>query len=134
MLYELNGKKIKIPDSEIATSMNLLDLTKEEAIKMYLEDEGYLDNPYVDELTAKAKEAKISHDAKSEKPRKTSNKPRERKPDEEKEKLIDLLANALVAEGIEAKVTNKSKIIEFSIEDRHYKLDLIKNRPPKEDK
>ena len=134
MLYELNGKKIKIPDSEIATSMNLLDLTKEEAIKMYLEDEGYLDNPYVDALTAKAKEAKISHDAKSEKPRKTSNKPRERKPDEEKEKLIDLLANALVAEGIEAKVTNKSKIIEFSIEDRHYKLDLIKSRPPKEEK
>lgn len=134
MLYELNGKKIKIPDDEIKRSMEFLGLSKSEAIKMYLEDEGYLDNPYVDELTAKAKEAKISHDAKSEKPRKNAGKPRERKPDEEKEKLIDILANALVAEGIEAKVTNKSKIIEFSIEDRHYKLDLIKNRPPKEDK
>lgn len=134
MLYELNGKKIKIPDDEIKRSMEFLGLSKSEAIKMYLEDEGYLDNPYVDELTAKAKEAKISHDAKSEKPRKNAGKPRERKPDEEKEKLIDILANALVAEGIEAKVTNKSKIIEFSIEDRHYKLDLIKNRPPKEEK
>ena len=134
MLYELNGKKIKIPDEEIKRSMEFLGLSKSEAIKMYLEDEGYLDNPYVDELTAKAKEAKISHDAKSEKPRKNAGKPRERKPDEEKEKLIDILANALVAEGIEAKVTNKSKIIEFSIEDRHYKLDLIKNRPPKEEK
>lgn len=134
MLYELNGKKIKIPDDEIKRSMEFLGLSKSEAIKMYLEDEGYLDNPYVDELTAKAKEAKISHDAKSEKPRKNAGKPRERKPDEEKEKLIDILANALVAEGIEAKVTNKSKIIEFSIEDRHYKLDLIKSRPPKEEK
>lgn len=134
MLYELNGKKIKIPDDEIKRSMEFLGLSKSEAIQMYLEDEGYLDNPYVDELTAKAKEAKISHDAKSEKPRKNAGKPRERKPDEEKEKLIDILANALVAEGIEAKVTNKSKIIEFSIEDRHYKLDLIKNRPPKEEK
>lgn len=134
MLYELNGKKIKIPDDEIKRSMEFLGLSKSEAIQMYLEDEGYLDNPYVDELTAKAKEAKISHDAKSEKPRKNAGKPRERKPDEEKEKLIDILANALIAEGFEAKVTNKSKIIEFSIEDRHYKLDLIKNRPPKEDK
>ena len=68
MLYELNGKKIKIPDNEISKSMEMLGLTKSEAIQMYLEDEGYLDNPYVEELTAKAKEAKISHDAKSEKP------------------------------------------------------------------
>lgn len=134
MLYELNGKKIKIPDDEIKRGMEFLGLSKSEAIQMYLEDEGYLDNPYVDELTAKAKEAKISHDAKSEKPRKNAGKPRERKPDEEKEKLIDILANALIAEGFEAKVTNKSKIIEFSIENRHYKLDLIKNRPPKEEK
>lgn len=134
MLYELNGKKIKIPDNEISKSMEMLGLTKSEAIQMYLEDEGYLDNPYVEELTAKAKEAKISHDAKSEKPRKNAGKPRERKPDEEKEKLIDILANALVAEGIEAKVTNKSKIIEFSIGETHYKLDLIKQRPPKEEK
>lgn len=134
MTYNLNGKTIRIPDDEIKKSMNLLDLTKDEAIQMYLEDEGYLENAYVEELTAKAKAAKISHEAKSEKPRKTSNKPRERKPDEEKEKLIDILANALVAEGIKAKITNKSKIIEFFIEDRHYKLDLIKNRPPKDEK
>ena len=134
MLYELNGKKIKIPDEEIKRSMEFLGLSKSEAIKMYLEDEEYLDNPYVDELTAKAKEAKISHDAKSEKPRKNAGKPRERKPDEEKEKLIDILANALIAEGIEAKVANKSKIIEFSIGENHYKLDLIKQRPPKEEK
>ena len=134
MLYELNGKKIKIPDDEIKRSMEFLGLSKSEAIQMYLEDEGYLENPYVDELTAKAKEAKISHDAKSEKPRKNAGKPRERKPDEEKEKLIDILANALVAEGFEAKVTNKSKIIEFSIGENHYKLDLIKQRPPKEEK
>ena len=134
MTYDLNGKKIRIPDNEISKSMEMLGLTKSEAIQMYLEDEGYLENAYVEELTAKAKEAKISHDAKSEKPRKNAGKPRERKPDEEKEKLIDILANALVAEGIEAKVTNKSKIIEFSIGENHYKLDLIKQRPPKEEK
>ena len=129
MLYNFNGKNIKIPDSEIETNCRILGITKAEAIQMYLEDEGYLDNPYVEELTQKAKEAKISHDAKSEKPRKQAK--RERKPDEEKEKLIEILANALIAEEISAKITNKSKIIEFNVGENHYKLDLIKQRPPK---
>ena len=133
MTYNLNGKNIRIPDAEIDKNSRLLGITREEAIQMYLEDEGYVENEqtaYVEELTKKAKEAKISHDAKSEKPRKQTK--RERKPDEEKENLIEILANALVAEGFEAKVTNKSKIIEFFIEDRHYKLDLIRQRAKKE--
>ena len=130
MTYNLNGKNIRIPDAEIDKNSRLLGITREEAIQMYLEDEGYIENEYVEELTKKAKEAKISHDAKSEKPRKQTK--RERKPDEEKENLIEILANALVAEGFEAKVTNKSKIIEFFIEDRHYKLDLIRQRAKKE--
>lgn len=132
MIYELNGKSIRIPDSEIEKNSKLLGISKDEAVQMYLEDEGYIENEYVEELTAKAKEAKISHDAKSDKPRKNAGKPRERKPDEEKESLIQLLANALNQEGFNAIITNKSKIIEFSIENRHYKLDLIKQRPPKE--
>ena len=132
MTYNLNGKNIRIPDAENDKNSRLLGITREEAIQMYLEDEGYVENEqtaYVEELTKKAKEAKISHDAKSEKPRKQVK--RERKPDEEKENLIEILANALVAEGFEAKVTNKSKIIEFNVGDNHYKLDLIKQRPPK---
>ena len=132
MTYNLNGKNIRIPDAEIDKNSRLLGITREEAIQMYLEDEGYVENEqtaYVEELTKKAKEAKISHDAKSEKPRKQTK--RERKPDEEKENLIEILTNALVAEGFEAKVTNKSKIIEFNVGDNHYKLDLIKQRPPK---
>ena len=132
MTYNLNGKNIRIPDAEIDKNSRLLGITREEAIQMYLEDEGYVKNEqteYVEELTKKAKEAKISHDAKSEKPRKQTK--RERKPDEEKENLIEILANALVAEGFETKVTNKSKIIEFNVGDNHYKLDLIKQRPPK---
>lgn len=134
MTYNLNGKNIRIPDSEIETNCRILGITKDEAIQMYLEDEGYLENAYVEELTAKAKAAKISHDAKSEKPRKNAGKPRERKPDEEKERLIKIIESALNDEGIAATATNKSKIIEFTIEDRHYKVDLIRQRPPKEDK
>ena len=51
---------INIPDSEIEKSMKILDLTKEQAIEMWLEDEGYLDNEEQLELTQKAKENKIT--------------------------------------------------------------------------
>lgn len=129
MIYNFNGKNIRIPDVEIQKSMKLLNLSQDEAIQMWLEDEGYLENEVVEELTAKAKENKINHEAKTDKPRKSVK--RERKPDEEKENLIKILADCLESHGFEAKITNKSKIVEFNIGENHYKLDLIKQRPPK---
>lgn len=129
MKYDFNGKVINIPDAEIEKSMKLLDLSKEEAIQMYLEDEGYMENEEVEALTAKAKVNKVSREAKSDKPRKSVK--RERKPDVEKEKIIEILANCLKNEGFDAEITNKSKIIEFSVGENHYKLDLVKKRPPK---
>lgn len=130
MNYNFNGKNIRIPDAEIQNSMKVLGLTKEEAIQMYLEDEGYLENAEVEALTAKAKENKaVVHEAKADKPRKTVK--RERKPDEEKENLIRIIADCLKNAGFNAEITNKSKIIEFNVGENHYKLDLVKQRPPK---
>lgn len=129
MRYDFNGKTINIPDAELEKSMKLLRLSKEEAIEMYLEDEGYLENEEVEELTKKAKANKINHEAKADKPRKAVK--RERKPDVEKENIIIMLANRLIEANFEVEITNKSKIIEFSVGENHYKLDLIKKRPPK---
>lgn len=136
MTYNLNGKNVYIPDAEINKSIKLLGLTQEEAVQMWLEDEGYLENAEVEALTAKAKENKIKHEAKSDKPRKSVK--RERKPDEEKENLIAIIENCLLNTADNSnldvnsvKITNKSKIIEFNVGENHYKLDLIKQRPPK---
>ena len=129
MNYNLNGKNIRIPDAEIAKSMNVLEISKEEAIQLWLEDEGYLENAEVEELTEKAKENKVKHEAKATTPKKTIK--RERKPDEEKEYLVRLLSTCLENSGYSVAVTNKSKIIEFEVGENHYKLDLIKQRPPK---
>ena len=60
MTYNLNGKNIRIPDSDIKEYMESLSLPKDEAIKVWLEDEGYLENEIVEELTKKAKENKIN--------------------------------------------------------------------------
>ena len=131
MNYNFNGKNIKIPDAEIEKNMRILEISKEEAIQMYLEDEGYITNEIVEELTKKAKtNGTTKVKAKSTKARKSVK--RERKPDEEKENIIRILENALKQVGINANVTNKAKIIEFSIENNQYKLDLIKKRPPKQ--
>ena len=129
MLYNFNGKNLTISDKEIEKNMKLLNVSKEEAIQIFLEDEGYLINETVEALTAKAKANKINHEAKSDKPRKASE--RKRKPDEEKEYLIKILAKYLQNEGFKTEIINQSKIIEFYINENHYKLDLIKQRPPK---
>ena len=44
MTYNLNGKNIRIPDSDIKEYMESLGLPKDEAIRVWLEDEGYLEN------------------------------------------------------------------------------------------
>lgn len=130
MKYDFNGKTLNIPDALIEKNMKVLELTKEEAIEMWLEDEGYLENEEVEALTKKAKENKaVDHGAKADKPRKQVK--RERKPDVEKEKIIEILANCLKNEGFDAEITNKSKLIEFVVGENHYKLDLVKKRPPK---
>ena len=40
MTYNLNGKNIRIPDAEIDKSMKLLGISHDEAVQMWLEDEG----------------------------------------------------------------------------------------------
>ena len=136
MTYNFNGKNLRIPDEDINRSMNVLGLSKDEAIQLWLEDEGYLENEVVEELTAKAKENKVQKGAKSDKPRKKTT--RERKPDLEKEEIVKILAECLknTAEMTEInihdiKIVNKSKLLQFSIGENRYKLDLIKKRPPK---
>lgn len=124
-----NGKTVRIPDAEIENNMRLLDISREEAVQMWLEDNDFQTNEEVEELTKKAKVNKINREAKADAPRKKV--VRERKPDVEKENLIEMLANFLTNAGYPAEITNKSKIIEFNVGENHYKLDLIRQRAKK---
>ena len=131
MRYTFEGKAITIPDAELEKSMKLLDISKDEAIQMWLEDNDYCENEEIEILTAKAKENKaVQHGAVNVNKSKTATK-RERKPDVEKEEIISKLAEFLETIGTSVKITNKSKLIEFEIGQNHYKVDLIKQRPPK---
>lgn len=81
------------------------------------------------ELDKMGKEIKVAVSAHAEE--KKERKPRERKPDEEKENLIAETANFLESIAENVKITNISKIIEFDIGGNHYKFDLIRQRKTK---
>ena len=132
MKYKLeNGKEINIPDKELETNMKALDITLEEAIEMYLDDNDYTVNEEVEALTAKAKDAGIKIRGESEKPR--AKRVVERKEDPTKEGIIEAFRKTLVNEvGAEnVRVVNIGKIVEFDLGGEHYKVDLIRQRKPK---
>lgn len=133
--FELpNGKNIRIPADTIMRSMEMLNLSQDEAIQMYLEDEGYMDNEEQNALTQKAKDNRITatiHKAKAEYKPKTQ---RERvvKADPIKEGIISAIAEMLpTLNANDIKIQNVGKLITFTIGEDNYKLDLIRQRPPK---
>lgn len=136
MVYKFNGKNIRIDDKQLDNLMKNLDLTKDEAIQMYLEDEGYLDNEEQLELEKKAKESGIMrtiHDAKDvEKEKKKTTKPKTVKVSNEKQELFaDILENLQKLYG-NVTVLKQNKLIQVQIEEKIFKIDLIEQRPKKD--
>lgn len=135
MRYNLNGKNINIPDADIERSMKSLELTKEEAIQMWLEDEGYLENEEQEELERKAKENRITatiHQASAKDPHKKTQKERVRKENPTKEMVIREIAALLPKFAEDVEVLNVGKLISFRIGEEKYEIDLKQKRKPKE--
>lgn len=134
MIVKVKNKEVKVPDEEIKNLMGKLELTEQEAIQTWLEDEGYEVNEEVERLTAKAKAngtTRVNARANVENKKTT----RERKANPVKEEIIQILANALKNSQnlpINAiKIENVGKIITFKVENREFKLDLIEKRQKK---
>lgn len=127
MKYNLNGKNLIIPDAEIDKLIKTLDLTKEEAIDTWLEDNDYKTNETVEKLTEKAKS--IRHYEKSDKERKKTT--RERKVDEEKKKFLE--GFRIFVEGCGGCLINKKNEAEFSFAygENDYTVKLVKHRAKK---
>ena len=129
--YQLKGKVINIPNTELNKLQGLLRISRSEAINVWLSDNDYIEVAEIEELTAKAKENKVSHNARAEYKPKTQ---RERvvKADPTKEGIITAIAEMLPSLNAEnVAIANKGKLITFTIGEDNYKLDLIRQRPPK---
>lgn len=135
MKYDFNGKQINIPDKEIEVAMKKLELTKEEAIEMWLEDNEYLDNEEQIELTQKAIESGVMrtiHQAKDlEKEQKKVKKPKTVKVSDEKQSLFKEIVHNLEENDYKFLVEKENKLIIVEINDKIFKIDLIEQRKGK---
>ena len=127
MTYKFNGKNINIPDKDIETLMTSLELTKEEAIETWLDDNDYTCNEEQEELTKKAKA--VRRYEKSDAARKKTTK--ERKVDEEKKRLLSDVRVLLEGLGADITAVKNEAEISFLFGGNDYSFKLIKHRPPK---
>lgn len=126
------GKKVNIPDDEIDTLVDKLDLSIAEACELWLEDNALQVNEEQEALDKKAKASRITatiHEAKATKERKERKVVR--KEDTTKENIIKALAERLEELATEVKIENIGKLITFKLGDDSFKLDLIRQRKPK---
>lgn len=133
--YKLeNGKVIRINKKTIENLMTQLGLDREDAIQVYLEDEGYEINEEQEELTQKAKDNKITASIHKAEGKTKERKKVERKPNPDKESLIANLAEFLgdLEEVTDVNVTNIGKLIEFNFRGKAMKIDLVEKRVKKD--
>jgi hypothetical protein len=133
MKYTLkNGKMVNIPDKEIEKSMQLLELTKDEAIQLWLEDNDYEVNEELEALDEKAKKVKINHGASA--VDKTQKEKKERKvivSDEKQALFSDIYQNLVDIYGESVEIVKENKLLTVKIGAKTFKIDLIEQRPPK---
>ena len=132
MKYQLGNKTINIPDADIQNFMKSLDLSKEDAIQMWLEDNDYEVNEEQAELDAKAKRVKIDHGASAVDKTKKEKKPRPKVASDEKKELFDeIFSNLSDVYGQNARIEKENKLIIVQIGEKTFKIDLIEQRKPK---
>lgn len=119
-----DGKQrtVNIPDDDIKRAKSAYGLSNKEAIDMWLVDEGYLSDPVVEELNAKAKANGVKGGSKKRTVR--------RKEDPIKRALIASLFDCIQEyAGVEdAAVRNPERIISFSLGNDTYEITLSKKR------
>lgn len=128
MTYNFNGKNINIPDKDLENLMTTLELTKEEAIETWLDDNDYTSNEEVEELTKKAKAIKRYEKADKERKKPVT---KERKVDEEKKRLLSDVRVLIEGLGAEVTAVKNEAEISFIFGGNDYTFKLIKHRPPK---
>lgn len=139
MMYELNSnKKVRIPDEIIEKYIKAFGFTRDEAIQLFLEEEGHLTNEEMEELDKKASKVKIDHDAMSEevierkfkydKTKEKTQKERVRKPNNDKAAIISMLVEALEGNVENLNIENAEKIVKFEMNGKKFTINLVQNR------
>ena len=137
-VYEItleNGKVVKVDKKWAQLSMEKLETDLEDVLLMYLEDNDYITNDSQEELDQNAK-ANVKVIAKSEKPKKKTQRERVVKENPTKELIISKLTSALqeIDNISNVNVENKAKLITFTLNNEDFKVDLVQKRKEKAQK
>ena len=141
MRVVFNGKSHNIDDKTLSRIMKNLPCTKDQAIQIYAEDEGWIINQNTIEMDKAEKEQKeilrYIHDATSQKvvDKKMNGQATRgtgaKKKDDTKIEIINTLSTFLNTMYENVVVVNDGKLITFTVNSEPYKLDLTKTRVPK---
>ena len=131
MRYDFNGKTIVIPDAELNKLMSSLDIPQDEAIDLWLCDNGYDEDEEQEELDEKASKVKILKEIDKKSPKK-ERKPVVRVVSDEKKTLFNEISGFLKrVYGINTEILTENKLISVKIGDKTFKIDVIEQRKPK---
>lgn len=138
-VYEItldNDKVVKVDKKWVDTSIQNLQTDLEDVLLMYLEDNDYIVNDAQNDLDQSAKENGVKLVAKTEKPKKKTQRERVVKENPTKELIISKLVSALqeIDNISNVNVENKAKLITFTLNNEDFKLDLVQKRKEKAQK
>ena len=126
-----NGKTYSVEKEQIEVLMKSLDLTFEEAVETYLDDEGLLENEEQNALDKKAqkiyKEQSRVNTEKVKKPRQTRN----RTVSPEKSGFVEKLYQFLTENYENVEIIRPNKFYSVEINGKIIKMDIMEQRPPK---
>ena len=135
-VYEItldNDKVVKVDKKWVDTSIKNLQTDLEDVLLMYLEDNDYIVNDEQNDLDNSAK-GSVKLVAKTEKPKKKTQRERVVKENPTKELIISKLTSALqeIDNISNVNVENKAKLITFSLNNEDFKVDLVQKRKEKQ--
>lgn len=130
-----NDKVVKVSTKWVHDTCARLETDIEDVLLMYLEDNGYLENDAQNDLDNSAK-GSVKLVAKTEKPKKKTQRERVVKENPTKELIISKLVSALqeIDNISNVNVENKAKLITFTLNNEDFKLDLVQKRKEKAQK
>lgn len=133
MKYTLeNGKTVNIPDKEIEKSMKALELSKAEAIQLWLEDNDYEVNEEQVALDEKAKKVKINRGASAIDKTKKEKKERKVVASDEKQALFgEIYLHLKEIFGDNVEIVKENKLLTVTQGTKVFKVDIVEQRPPK---
>ena len=123
-------KEYNIPDKEIDTLVESLDISMAEACEVWLSDHDIIKNETIEELTDLATKNRITATIHSAKGEKKERKPREKKENPLKKEIISGIHDYFL-DDTTISIRNDEKYIDLIIDNREFTINLVEHRKKK---